>query len=401
MKKCYQGQRAFEWSCRPIDSDVSRRQPVKTVNALALNAGGGSNRAILYALPEGDALPLEPPNPLWSVEIEENDAPLDRLFASLPDVPVAFVAHRVVHGGLDPTRPLQTRIDAAVLDAIRAAVPLAPSHNRPALDGIAYTRRRFPSVPQIAVFDDALGPGAPELAQTVTGPPDWRTRFGIRRIGFHGISHRDVVERVRKLLGRSDAKIVAVHLGSGASAVAFDGTRIVETTMGMTPLDGAMMGTRAGAVDPGVLLHLLRNGYDTGRIEEDVSNRSGLAGISGISLDTRVLIEAAAIGNGRAKFALELYYYRMAQCIGGLLATLNGADALSFTGPIGQHMPVVRSGIVARLGFAGFRLDANRNAAIAEGEPVDGPLHADDSRPVFAVRTLEEWAMLRRATSLR
>ena len=371
------------------------------MNALALNAGGGSSRAILYALPEGDALPLEPPKPLWSGELEKNEAPLDQLFASLPDVPVAFVAHRVVHGGLDPARPPQARIDEVVLEAIRAAVPLAPSHNRPALDGIAYTRRRFPDVSEIAVFDDALGPDAPDLAQTVTGPPEWRTRFGIRRIGFHGISHHDVVERVRMLLGRSEAKIVSVHLGSGASAIAFDGTRIVETTMGMTPLDGAMMGTRAGAVDPGVLFHLLRNGYDAARIEADISNHSGLAGISGVSLDARVLIDAAANGNGRAKFALDLYYYRMAQCIGGLLATLNGADALAFTGPIGQHMPAVRIGIVARLGFAGFMLDAERNGAIAEGEPVDGPLHAHGSRPVFAIRTLEEWAMLRRAMALR
>ena len=370
------------------------------MNALALNSGGGSNRAVLYALPEGDALPLEPPPPLWSGEIEENDAPLDRLFASLPDVPLAFVAHRVVHGGLDPARPLQAPIDAAVLDAIRAALPLAPSHNGSALDGIAYAQRRFPDVPQIAVFDDALGPDAPDLAQTVTGPPEWRARFGIRRIGFHGISHRDVVERVPALLGRSKAKIISVHLGSGASAIAFDGERVVETTMGMTPLDGAMMGTRAGAVDPGVLFHLLRKGYDAARLEDDVRHHSGLAGISGVSLDTRILIDAAEKGNGRARFALDLYYYRMAQCIGGLLATLNGADALSFTGPIGQHMPAVRAGVVARLAFAGFELDAERNGAIAEGEPVDGPLHADDSRPVFAVRTLEEWAMLRRAISL-
>ncbi len=370
------------------------------MNALALNSGGGSDRALLYALPDGDALPLEPPKPLWSGEIEENDAPLDRLFATLPDVPVAFVAHRVVHGGLDPARPLQARIDAAVLDAIRAAIPLAPSHNRPALDGIAYAQRRFPDVQQIAVFDDALGPDAPELAQTVTGPPEWRTRFGVRRIGFHGISHRDVVERVLTLLGRPDAKIVAVHLGSGASAIAFDGRRIVETTMGMTPLDGAMMGTRTGAVDPGVLFHLLRSGYDAARLEDEVSHHAGLAGISGISLDTRLLIDAATRGNGRAQFALDLYYYRMAQCIGELLATLNGADALSFTGPIGQHMPAVRAGIVARLTFAGFSLDAERNDAISEGEPVDGPLHAEGSRPVFAIRTLEEWAMLRRAMHL-
>ena len=191
-----------------------------------------------------------------------------------------------------------------------------------------------------------------------------------------------------------------MHLGSGASAIAFDGKRVAETTMGMTPLDGAMMGTRAGAVDPGVLFHLLRSGYDGVRLEDDLSRHSGLAGISGLSLDTRILIDAAATGNGRARFALDLYYYRMAQCIGGLLATLNGADALSFTGPIGQHMPAVRAGIVARLAFAGFTLDAERNDAIAEGEPVDGPLHARGSRPIFAIRTLEEWAMLRRAMPL-
>jgi acetate kinase len=364
-------------------------------NILAINAGGGSSRAMLYSL--DDNPPLEPPAPLWSAEIEENDASLPDLFRGFPQTTVDAVAHRVVHGGLDPKRPLEQVIDGEVLAMIRAAQPLAPSHDRAALDGIMFAKKRFPGARQVAVFDDALGPDAPALARTVPGPPAWSERFGIRRIGFHGISHRDVFPRVRQLLGRDQAKIISVHLGSGASACAFDGDRIVETTMGMTPMDGAMMGTRAGAVDPGIIFHLLRTGYDAATIEDELNHKSGLFGVSGISLDTRILLRASAEGNERARFALDLYAYRLAQCIASLLPALGGCDALSFTGPIGQHMPDVRAPIVARLAFAGLRLDPDRNAALAEDAAKDGPIHAGESVPVFVIRTLEEWAMARRA----
>jgi len=333
------------------------------MNVLAMNAGGGSSRAMLYtvtATPE-----LEPPPALWTGEREENDAPLADLFRDFPTAAVDLVAHRVVHGGLDPKRGLEAVIDDAVLAMIRAAEPLAASHDRAALDGIAYTQKRFPFARQIAVF-----------------------------------SHRDVMPRVLKLLGRNRAKIVSVHLGSGASACAFDGERIVETTMGMTPMDGAMMGTRAGAVDSGIIFHLLRNGVDAATIEDDLNHKSGLFGVSGLSLDTRVLLDASAKANERARFALDLYAYRMAQCIGSLFSTIGGCDALSFTGPIGQHMPQVRAPIVARLAYAGFALDAEHNAAFGEDAPGDGPIHVRDSRPVFVIRTLEEWAMVRRAIPL-
>jgi acetate kinase len=365
------------------------------VNVLAINSGGGSSRALLYAVAR--VPPLEPPEPLWTGEIEENDAALDRLFAALPALPIEIVAHRVVHGGLDPGRGLEASIDDTVLATIRAAVPLAPAHNRAALDGITYARQHFASARQIAVFDDAMDRDAPELAQTITGPPAWRAQFGVRRIGFHGISHRDVIERALALLGRTRAKLVTVHLGSGASACAFDGERIVETTMGMTPMDGAMMGTRAGAIDPGIIFHLLRNGYDARTLEAELSHESGLFGVSGISLDTRPLLAAAASGNARARFALDLYAYRMAQCIGALFPVLGGYDALTFSGPIGQHMPPIRAAIVARLAYAGFAVDPQRNAALGEDAPRDGAIHTGGSLPIIVVRTLEEWAMARRA----
>jgi acetate kinase len=368
------------------------------VNVLAINAGGGSSRAMLYAIAASP--PLEPPEPLWTGEIEENDASLDRLFADMPALPIAVVAHRVVHGGLDPGRGLEAPIDATVLAMIRAATPLAPSHNRAALDGITYAQRRFPGARHVAVFDDALDRDAPELAQTVTGPPAWRTQFGVRRIGFHGISHRDVIERALMLLGRTRAKLITVHLGSGASASAFDGDRIVETTMGMTPMDGAMMGTRAGAIDPGVIFHLLRNGYDARTLEDELNHASGLFGVSGISLDTRPLLTAAASGDARAQFALDLYAYRLAQCIGALFPVLGNCDAITFSGPIGQHMPPIRAAIAARLAYAGFAIDPVRNDALGEVAPRDGAIHASGSLPLFVVRTLEEWAMVRRAQRL-
>jgi acetate kinase len=369
-----------------------------TMNVLALNAGGGSSRALLYAAPDGT--PLEPPAPLWTGDVEENDAPFDALFARFPAAPVDAVAHRVVHGGLDPKRGLEERIDETVLARIRAALPLAPSHNRAALDGIAYAQQRFPDAQHVAVYDDALDRDAPELALTVTGPPRWREQFGVRRIGFHGISHRDVIERVPLLLERSRPTIVTVHLGSGASACAFDGERIIETSMGMTPMDGAMMGTRAGAIDPGVIFHLLRNGCDARTLEDQLNRESGLFGVSGLSLDTRILLTASAAGNRRAQFALDLYAYRLAQCIGALFSALGGCDALSFSGPIGQHMPPIRAAVVARLGYAGFALDPELNAAFGEEAASDGAIHANGARPVFVVRTLEEWAMVRRTCRL-
>ena len=369
------------------------------MNVLAINAGGGSSRAMLYAL-TASTPPLEPPPPLWTGEIEENDASLDRLFTNMPALPVELVAHRVVHGGLDPGRSLEALIDDTVLAMIRAATPLAPAHNRAALDGIHFAQKRFARARHVAVFDDTLGPDAPELAQTVTGPPAWRAQFGVRRIGFHGISHRDVIERALALLGRTRAKLITVHLGSGASAAAFDGDTIVETTMGMTPMDGAMMGTRAGAIDPGVIFYLLRSGYDAHSLEAELNHASGLLGISGISLDTRPLLSAAAGGNARAQFALDLYAYRMAQCIGALLPVLGGCDAITFSGPIGQHMPPIRAAIVARLAYAGFAIDPQRNDALGEVEPRDGAIHTGGSLPLIVVRTLEEWAMVRRAQRL-
>jgi acetate kinase len=165
-------------------------------------------------------------------------------------------------------------------------------------------------------------------------------------------------------------------------------------------MDGAMMGTRAGAIDPGIIFHLLRSGYDAAAIEDELNHKSGLLGVSGISLDTRILLRASAAGSDRAQFALDLYAYRLAQCIASLFPTLGGCDALSFTGPIGQHMSDVRAPIVARLAFAGLLLDPARNDLFGQDAREDGPIHVDGGVSVFVIRTLEEWAMVRRACAV-
>ena len=362
------------------------------MHVLTLNAGSRSHSAKLYAVE--DAPPLDPPPPLWHAEIEAGNETFADLLARYDGDPPAAAGHRVVHPG-PKFAPFQAAVvDGDVEAAVAAAVPLAPSHNPLALEGIAAVRARYgDGMPNVAVFDNALPPEAPELATAYPVGPEWRERFAVRRYGFHGISQRDTADRLERLFGPSETRrIVSVHLGSGCSASAMRGRRIVETTMGMTPFEGLMMGSRAGSFDPGAIFYLLREGVPLDELERMLGKESGLKGVSGVSSDTRELTRAIEAGNGRAAFALELFVYRLRWHIGALVAVLGGLDVLSFTGPAGEHAAAIRERACRGFDYLGLELAAGPNAAAEPDCDVATP--ASHVR-VAVIATMEEWAIAR------
>jgi len=295
------------------------------VKILVLNPGSSSMKRAVYELPRG-------------VTVAESDA-------------VDAVGIRVVHGGSKFVTPV--RVDDAVVAAIRELAELAPLHNPIAVEAIETTRRALPAVPIVAVFDTAFHQTMPPLAWSYAIPPD----LGVRRYGFHGISYSYVSKRV-------DAKRhIVCHLGNGASVCALEDGKSIDTSMGFTPMEGLVMGTRAGDLDPGVLLYLLRRGKSEADLDELLNHRCGLLGVSGRSADVRELEIAAREGDARADFALELFAYRAAKYVGAYAAVLGGVDALTFTAGIGEHSASMRSRICRRLGFLGIELDEELNRA--------------------------------------
>lgn len=280
---------------------------------------------------------------------------------------LAAIGHRVVHGG--ETFSTAVRVDEAVLAAIREAIPLAPLHNPPNLLGIEVCRERWPEVPQVAVFDTAFHQTLPPEAYRYALPEDCYRKFRIRRYGFHGTSFAYISRRVAAYLGRSpeSLNLIVLHLGNGASACAIRGGRSVDTSMGMTPLAGLVMGTRCGDLDPGAVLHLLE---ETGLSVEEVSKLlnkdSGLKGLAGGN-DMRDVLGRAAAGDERARLAVAIYGYRLRQYIGAYLAVLGRVDALVFTGGIGEHAVPIRREVCEPLAHFGIVLDPDANAA-AEGD---------------------------------
>ena len=288
---------------------------------------------------------------------------LDRLAAEYPGVQLLGAGHRVVHGGERFTA--STRVDDSVMAAVRSFSHLAPLHNPANLAGIEAVRSVLPDLPQVAVFDTAFHQTMPAHAFRYAVPEEWYTDYGVRRYGFHGISHRFVSEQAAVLLGRSprELRLVTVHLGNGCSAAAVRDGVSVDTTMGLTPLDGLVMGTRSGDVDPGALGYMAeRTGMDAGQLTRALNFDSGLQGLSGVGNDMRTIEAAAAEGNERAQLALEVFVYRLSKAIAGLVVGLERLDALVFTGGIGENSAVVRSLVLSRLGFLGLAEDAQANA---------------------------------------
>ena len=276
------------------------------------------------------------------------DAALERIGARDADA----VGHRVVHGG---SRNAPGMVDDALLAEIERLDELAPLHNRVAADAIRATRERLPELPHVACFDTAFHATLPAAATRYALPPEWVERFGLRRYGFHGLSVAWSVERTAALLERSadTLGIVVAHLGSGASVTAVRGGRSVATSMGMTPLEGLVMGTRAGSVDPGILVHLLRHGIDPDALEDGMAHRGGLLALAGLE-GMRAIEAAAASGDERAEAAIEVFVLRAAAEIAAAATALDGLDALTFTGGIGERSPIVRERICRRLAVLGI-----------------------------------------------
>jgi len=287
------------------------------------------------------------------------------------DTEVDAVGHRVVHGGARFTAP--TPIDDAVLAAVEGLESLAPLHNRPSLAGIRACQAALkPAVPMVAVFDTAFHASLPAAAAQYAIPGELARRHGIRRFGFHGLSYAWATARSAALLGRAEAdvRLVVLHLGNGASAAAIRDGISVDTSMGLTPLEGLVMGTRSGDVDPALIGYLVRmEGTAVADVESWLNERSGLVGLSGASGDVRDLLDRER-HDARARLALDVFCHRARKYLGAYLAVLGGAEAVVFTGGIGEHQPEIRQRIAGGFEWCGLTLDPERNAATRGGEGV-------------------------------
>lgn len=394
---------------------------------LVLNAGSSSQKIRLYDVQE--PLPDRAPEPLWKgdadwtktkdkadllienvhgqkheEEIEVGSRPeivgkmLQMLWSGSTKVieqvgEIGMVGHRIVHGGAQYRE--STSITSEVKVAIQQLAEFAPLHNPANLEGIEATERLLGEVPQVAVFDTSFHSQMPQYAITYPGPYEWFEQ-GIRRYGFHGISHQYCARRSAQILGRDPAtlRLVNCHLGNGCSLAAIQGGHSIDTTMGFTPLEGLMMGTRSGSIDPSILLYLQREkGYDSDSLERVLNKESGLKGVSGVSGDLRQVMQAIEEeDNERAMLALDIYIYRLRLFIGMMVAALGGIDVMSFTGGVGENSALVRARACEGLEYLNLVLNLEKNAA----SPVDQDIAAADSVVrVLVVHTEEDWEIAR------
>jgi acetate kinase len=358
-------------------------------SVLALNAGSSSLKFALFdAGSEREAASgtLESPDPAAAVP---------EVLAALPARRITAVGHRVVHGGAEFRESV--RLSAGVRDAIGRLAEIAPLHNPPAVAVLEAAQRALPGVPHVAVFDTAFFADLPERARVYPLPWEWHAKWGVRRFGFHGLSHAYCAGRAAEFLGRpaADLRLVSCHLGNGCSAAAVSGHSPVATTMGFTPLEGLMMGSRAGSVDPGILLYALRHkGVGLDELDRILNHESGLLAVSGVSADFREVEAAAAGGNARARLALEIYADRVRQAVGALAVTLGGLDALVFTAGVGEHSASLRAAVCEGLACLALLLDAGRNARA----DADTDVSADGSPGRILVLHTREELMIARET---
>jgi len=325
------------------------------------------------------------------------------LVAAEPDGPglgslgdIQAVGHRIVHGGERLTRSVL--IDDAVVGQIEDCIDLAPLHNPANLKGIAAARELFgPAVPQVAVFDTSFHSTMPETSYLYALPYQLYVRHRVRRYGFHGTSHRYVAYRYRQLSGKAkeDTHLVTLHLGNGCSACAIKGGASLDTSMGLTPLEGLVMGTRSGDLDPSVLHYLHhKEGLSLDELDSLLNKQSGLLGLSGLTNDMRDLLEEErAHQDRRARLAIEIFCLRIKEYVGAYLARMNGADALVFTGGIGENAPDIRRRVCAGLDFLGIALDEARNLAAVGREAEVGA--AASRVKVYVIPTNEELLIAR------
>jgi acetate kinase len=301
------------------------------------------------------------------------------------------VGHRVVHGG--PRFSGSRAVDAEVLAGIEACTPLGPLHNPPNLLGIRIAQELFPDLPQVAVFDTAFHQTMPPRAYLYPVPYEWLEQHQVRRYGFHGTSHRFVAQAsVRRLgLRPDDHALVTAHLGNGCSCAAIRDGRSVDTTMGLTPLEGVVMGTRCGSLDPALVGHMARAlGASAEQVLDVLNRRSGLLGLSGLSNDMRTLQEAAGRGHERARLAIEVFCYVLAKSIAALVVPLGRLDALIFTGGIGENCAAVRAAVLGHLRFLGLAVDPVANADHGRGEGLAGRITLGITPLAAVVPTNEE-----------
>ncbi len=390
---------------------------------LVLNAGSSSQKSRLYEI--GETLPDSAPMPLWAADADwtkdKGSAELDISTSSGKKVQqevsadsrsavteqmlktiwtgetkvlnaptdIDIVGHRVVHGGPDYRESVF--IDQKVKDDIQKYASFAPLHNPVNLEGIQAVEHVFGDrVRQVAAFDTAFHKTLPMQTVVYPGPYEWYEQ-GIRRYGFHGISHQYCTERIGQILQEDEAhlRILNCHLGNGCSLAAIQNGESFDTTMGFTPLEGVMMGSRSGTIDPGILVYLQREkGYTADQFDSTLNKESGLKGISGISNDVRQIEKAIGEGNARAKLALDIYTYRLRYFIGAMIAVLGGVDVISFTGGVGEHADGIRAEVCKGFAFLNLKLDEQKN----KQSPADSEISTDDSDVrVLVVHTEEDW----------
>ncbi len=393
---------------------------------LVLNAGSSSQKSCLYDI-TGDQLPAHPPHPLWEATIDwtvatdygvmkvkangieqETNLPSDakeeaiskllqtlvsgetQVLESLSEINA--VGHRVVHGGTEYSEA--TRITPEVQATITQLIPLAPSHNPANLQGIEAVERVLPDVPQVAVFDTAFHSQMPPEAAVYPIPYEWFEQ-GVRRYGFHGTSHRYCALRTAELMEKplESLKMITCHLGNGCSLAAVKEGISVNTTMGFTPLEGLMMGTRSGSIDPAIIFYLMRDrGFDVNSIDRMLNKESGFKGVSGLSADLRTILQAMNEKNERAKLAFDLYIHRLRSAIGEMLASLGGLDVLVFTAGVGENSVDVRQRACEGFEFLRLTLDVEKNA----NSPMDVDIATPDSAVrIYVIHTEEDWAIAR------
>lgn len=323
----------------------------------------------------------------------------DSLRANGFEDPIKLVGHRVVHGGVEFNQT--TLIDDQASEALKRISELAPLHNPSALTTIGAMRIALPDATHVAVFDTAFFANLPRRAIVYPVPYQWFEQYGIRRFGFHGISHAYCASRAAELLkrqGDATLRLVICHLGNGCSATAVQGGKPIATSMGFTPLEGLMMGTRSGSVDPSILLNLLqKEGFSAAQLEECLNQHSGLLGVSGVSSDFREVEMAAKEGNQQAQLAIEMFADRVRATIGSLCVTLGGIDALVFTAGIGEHSATLRRRVCEGLQCLNLQLDEQANQDCIDDSDLATTSSASS---IFRIRTREEQMIARESQRL-
>jgi acetate kinase len=361
-----------------------------TRRLVIVNTGASTLKLAAVEVDEGRVRELRHVEQDWEPQVEPGAA-LRIGLEALGVVPDAF-GHRVVHGGADFVEPVT--LSAQIETELEALVPLAPLHNGPALAVIREVRKLYPDLPSVAVFDTAFHAQRPEVSRRYALPSSIVDRFGIRRFGFHGLAHASLVGALahEQDLPIDEVSAVTLQLGACCSACAIRKGRSIETTMGYTPLEGLVMATRSGDIDPAIVLRLMRSGVEADHIENELTRRSGLVALCG-RRDMRAILAAEAGGDADARFALELFCYRIVLSVGAYFTLLNGEGVLVFGGGVGTNSPEIRERVCQGLRAWDVELDRERNA---RNEP--GRISTRDSRPVFALRTNES-AVIARAVN--